>query len=64
VVFQADAATNSMQDFRRNLVRDPNINARFFLIAKLFARAASMQPGEEKFLWLDGARGVPNEGYE
>jgi hypothetical protein len=52
VVFDADALTKSFLSFRRHLATDSNLNKRFTLMAKLFARATSLRPGEEKFLWL------------
>jgi hypothetical protein len=41
-----------IHDFRLAVTADPDIDGRFTLMSKLFARALAAEPGEERFLWL------------
>jgi len=41
-----------MESYRRAVAGDPDIEQRFTLMSKLFSRAITTEPGEERFLWL------------
>jgi hypothetical protein len=52
VKFRPENLESGIDAFRRAVSADPDIDARFTLMAKLFARAIATEPGEERFLWL------------
>ncbi len=52
VNFSPHVVQGAVHDFGRALRVDPDIDARFTLMSKLFARAVATEPGEERFLWL------------
>jgi hypothetical protein len=41
-----------LDSYRLSIAADPDIEQRFTLMSKLFARALATEPGEERFLWL------------
>jgi hypothetical protein len=52
VEFQRPVVESKIASFQK-MVRDaPEVDARFTLMSKLFSRAISTPPGEERFLWL------------
>jgi hypothetical protein len=52
VDFKPDELEKQLAGFAGSVGRDPDIQARFTLMSKLFARAIVVEPGEERFLWL------------
>ena len=52
VAFAPEDLEGRINAFRRAVSADPDIDARFTLMSKLFARAIATEPGEERFLWL------------
>jgi hypothetical protein len=52
VSFNPKDVEGRINAFRRAVSADPDIDARFTLMSKLFARAVATEPGEERFLWL------------
>lgn len=52
ISISGDAIREHADRFRRALRKDSDLDRRFTLMSKLFARAISMRPSEEKFLWL------------
>jgi len=52
VKFAPEDLQRRINGFRRALSARSDIDARFTLMAKLFARAVATEPGEERFLWL------------
>lgn len=52
VKFASQDLGNRISGLRRAVSAQPDIDARFTLMSKLFARAVATEPGEERFLWL------------
>jgi hypothetical protein len=52
VEFERAKVQTQIASFRRTVAASPEVDARFTLMSKLFARAVSTPPGEERFLWL------------
>jgi hypothetical protein len=52
LAFDSDSIGQATRTYVKSLRTDPDVDGRFTLMAKLFARANVMLPGEEKFLWL------------
>jgi hypothetical protein len=52
IAFKPDALQVDLANFRGAIARDADIDRRFTLMSKLFARAVATPPGEERFLWL------------
>ncbi len=50
--FKADELQKQVAAFRAAVVNDADMEQRFTLMSKLFARAVAIEPGEERFLWL------------
>jgi hypothetical protein len=52
VTFAPDEVQKQLVAFRSAVANDAEIDERFTLMSKLFARAVATPPGEERFLWL------------
>jgi len=52
IEFEAAKLQNALRAFQRAIESSVELNPRFTLMAKLFSRALSTPPGEERFLWL------------
>lgn len=52
VEFKSAEIQTQLTTIRRTIATSPDLDARFTLMSKFFARAASTPPGEERFLWL------------
>jgi hypothetical protein len=52
VEFDPTVVEKEIASYRLAVERDPDIEQRFTLMSKLFARALATEPGEERFLWL------------
>ena len=52
VEFKRSEVQTQIASFQRTLAATPEVPTRFTLMSKLFARAISTPPGEERFLWL------------
>jgi hypothetical protein len=52
VNFEATDLARQIQAYRHTVALDPDLDQRFTLMSKLFSRALTIEPGEERFLWL------------
>ncbi|HEY6768458.1 MAG TPA: hypothetical protein VI386_27185 [Candidatus Sulfotelmatobacter sp.] len=52
VGFKPEEVEKQLAQFADSVGRYPDIESRFTLMSKLFARAVAIEPGEERFLWL------------
>ena len=52
ISFESDTLVKQIESYRNAVSRDPDIEQRFTLMSKLFSRALTIEPGEERFLWL------------
>jgi|SRR5579872_2150792 len=52
VKFAPEDLEDRINSFTRAVSADPDVDGRFTLVSKLFARAIATEPGEERFLWL------------
>jgi hypothetical protein len=52
VSFEPAELENQIKSYRSSITRDSDIEQRFTLMSKLFSRALTIEPGEERFLWL------------
>ena len=52
VSFKPSELEVQVESYRRTVASDPDVDQRFTLMSKLFSRALSIEPGEERFLWL------------
>jgi hypothetical protein len=52
VSLKTDELEKDLTVFRAVVANDADIEQRFTLMSKLFARAIAIEPGEERFLWL------------
>jgi hypothetical protein len=50
--FEPDELQTQLAAFRAAVANDSDIEQRFTLMSKIFARAVAIEPGEERFLWL------------
>ena len=52
VQFEPADLEKQIEAYRNTVAGSPDIEQRFTLMSKLFARAIAIEPGEERFLWL------------
>lgn len=52
VAFEREQVEQRMKAFQKAILTSADMERRFTLMSKLFARAISTPPGEERFLWL------------